>query len=54
VYVFPFFPPGVVVQVLIQSVGRQFDDSAAPLDQQLPVLIKISRAGQPTPHADDG
>ncbi len=44
----------VVVEFLVEPVGRQLRDGAAAAFEQLPELVQVIRAGQATSHANNG
>ncbi len=45
---------GIVVEFLVEPVGRQLDDGATAALEQLPELVQVVRARQATRHADNG
>ena len=46
--------PGIVVQLLVEAIVRQFSDRTAATDQEIPELFQVIRAGEAASHPDNG
>ena len=44
---------GMVIELLIEPIGRHFCDRRSTLADQLPILLKVFGPGKPATHADD-